>query len=133
MTRFETALGNWRLCAVFEGCLPIIAETQYPQCTEGERSGVPRDGMEPKDYRRFLRALADANDPYHEAALLRARWQDPAEFDLDVVNAELQACYPARTTAERADPDAQWAPFSAESTAHQHRAGLEPRDDLEPT
>jgi hypothetical protein len=97
--RWESLIGHWRFYALFEGCLPAIPGTHYPRCTEGQRAGIPRDGMEPKEYRRFLRALANPNDAEHEAAMMRGRWKDPEEFDPDAVNATLQERFPAATAA----------------------------------
>jgi hypothetical protein len=70
--RWQTALGEWHIDAIYEGWLPMVPELTYPRCIDGERAGIPQD-MGPEELCQFVQALADQSDPDHEAAVCRER------------------------------------------------------------
>jgi Plasmid pRiA4b ORF-3-like protein len=81
---------NWHHLVLLEAILLPEAETFYPRCTAGARSGPPEDAGGGWGYINYLEALADRKHPEHEEKLA---WRGPFDaeaFSLRRINALLK-------------------------------------------
>jgi hypothetical protein len=82
---------SWQHDVVLEKILPPDPEARYPLCVAGKRACPPEDVGGVWGYQAFCEAMAD---PAHEEHAQYAEWIgdefDPAAFDLDAVNRQLQ-------------------------------------------
>jgi len=88
---------SWEHTLLVEKILPAEKGGRYPVCTAGKRACPPEDCGGICGYEEFLETIANPEDEEHDETL---EWVggdfDPEEFDLDEVNAALQAIKPAR-------------------------------------
>jgi hypothetical protein len=82
---------SWEHELLVEKRLPLEAGKRYPVCLTGKQACPPEDCGGIWGYASFLEAIRDPEHPEHEEML---EWVggkfDPAAFDLDEVNMELQ-------------------------------------------
>lgn len=85
---------GWEHLVEVVAVVPYSAEVPPVACLAGARACPPEDCGGPIGYEHLLDALADPDDPEHEAVVaeLGDRW-DPAEFDLAAVNRQLEALW----------------------------------------
>jgi hypothetical protein len=98
---YEYDFGDgWEHTIVLEKIVPRDRELTYPRCVKGKRNCPPEDCGGPWGYANLLRILGDPAAEEHEEY---TEWAgedfDPEEFNLDLINVELQTkdygCYPA--------------------------------------
>ena len=91
--RYEYDFGDsWEHVLLVEKVLPPEEGVEYPVCIKGRRACPPEDVGGIWGYYGFLEAIRDPEHPEHENYLdwIGADF-DPEAFDLDEVNAWLQA------------------------------------------
>lgn len=91
--RYDYDIGdNWQHEIVVEKVMPAAPGTTYPVVVRGRRACPPEDCGGVGGYAELLGVLADPDDEQHEELL---EWVggpiDPEAFDIDSVNAWLQA------------------------------------------
>ena len=89
---YEYDFGDgWDHEVLIEKILPLEDRKAYPICLMGKRACPPEDCGGIWGYREFLEAVQDPDHPEHDEMV---EWVggafDPAAFDLEAVNAELQ-------------------------------------------
>lgn len=90
--KYEYDFGDsWYHDIVVEKVLPPDPAFEHPVCLAGRRACPPEDVGGPGGFIRFLKVLADPDDPEHEEML---EWYgddfDADAFDLDAINRGLQ-------------------------------------------
>ena len=81
---------SWEHILLVEKILPAEKSVRYPVCIKGKRACPPEDVGGVWGYGSFLEAIKDPKNPEHDEYLEWVGGEfDPAEFDLDDINAAL--------------------------------------------
>lgn len=89
--RYDYDFGDsWEHDILVEKILPPEPEARYPRCLAGKRACPPEDVGGAWGYERFLKAIADPNDPEHADLLEWVGGEfDPEAFDVEETDAAL--------------------------------------------
>lgn len=94
-TKFEYVYDfgdNWRVDVAVEDVQPLEPEQVYPLCVDGSRRGPAEDSGGPWGYVSKLETLGNPDDPdYADIVEWMGEDWDPEHFDLQEINAALQA------------------------------------------
>lgn len=80
---------GWTHTITVAAVVPTDEAGPLPRCTSGANRCPPEDVGGPSGYTRYLEVLADPHHDEHEETLLWRGPFDPADFDVDEVNARL--------------------------------------------